>query len=370
MAEQVDFTLRNHIPIGGSGNREPCTGNESCFRTVLGFTPKWYYERLGIDFSEKWHQDPQYRFETITEAKKYLSKLFPSIENFRPRYEDGIDYDCATLNGIYGALIISAIYGQPIQYAKDNWPSTDTSKHYTKEELRAFPAFNPAINPAFRELCVQMDTMENKWGKISGYLNYFQGVLNNAMRLRGEEIFLDLVDDPDFAMELLGHIYETTLAVTKLVQQRQRDSGFSIDQFSSSNCVVNMISPDLYEEFVLPWDRKFSEEFSRYGIHTCNWNATPYLERMRKINKMGYLDMGMDTDMRKAQTLFPDARRGVLYGPVKIERLPLEEIRLDFIKIHEELGSCDIILADIETTTPNEKLQAVVAIADTIAEKG
>ena len=360
--------LRNHIPIAGSGNREPCTGNESPFRVSLGFTPKWYRDRLNMDFSERWHQDPVYRYETLVLMKQYLSRLFPSIENFRPHEEDGIDYDCASINSIYGSVVISAVYGQEIHYFKDNWPLVSSDCHYTKEELLDFPPFDPETNPAFRALSGQMETIASKWGKIHGYLGYYQGVLNNAMRLRGNGIFLDMVDDPDFVKYLLNRIYKTTVTLVKLVQQRQRESGFPIDQFSSSNCVVNMISPDMYEEFVLPFDMKFASEFARYGIHTCNWNASPYLESMRKIKKMGYFDMGMDTDMAKARELFPEARRAVLYSPVKIGNLSPEEIRRDFEKIREELGPCDIVLADIESTVPNEKVQAVVAIADFIAE--
>lgn len=365
-----DYRLRNHIPIAGSGNREPCTGSESPFRVSLGFTPKWYRDRLGIDFSERWHQDPVYRYETVVTMKQYLSRLFPSVENFRPHDEGGIDYPCTGLNGVYGSLIISAVYGQEIHYYKDNWPQIDTSRHYTKEELLAVPPFDPETNPAFRTLWAQMDLIAAKWGKITGYLAYFQGVLNNAMRLRGQDIFFDMEDDPDFVKWLLNHIYETTLAVAKLVQQRQRESGFPIDQFSSSNCVVNMISPEMYEEFVLPFDMKYAAGFLRYGVHTCNWDAGPYLAKIRKIEKIGYLDMGMDTDMVKAKELFPGARRAVLYSPVKIENLPLDEIRADFEKIRRDLGPCDIILADVETTAPDEKVQAIVAAADSIADRG
>jgi uroporphyrinogen-III decarboxylase len=302
--------------------------------------------------------------------KQYLRRLFPSIENFQLREEDGIDYDCAAINSIYGALIISAVYGQKIHYFRDNWPLVSSDCHYTKEELLSFPPFDPETNPAFRALLKQMDFIAAKWGKISGYLGYHQGVLNNAMRLRGSEIFMDLIEDPDFAKWLLNHIYETTLTLVKLVQQRQRESGFWIDQFSSSNCVVNMISPQMYEEFVLPFDIKYSSEFARYGIHTCNWNASPYLESMRKVKKIGYFDMGMDTDMVRARELFPDARRAVLYSPVKIENYSLDEIKADFEKIRDDLGPCDIVLADIESSAPNEKVQAVVAAADSIAERG
>ena len=365
-----DYRLRNHIPIAGSGNREPYTGNENPFRVSLGFTPKWFRDRLGIDFSEKWHQDPVYRYETLVTMKLYLSQIFPSIENFRPHEEEGIDYDCASINSIYGALIISAVYGQKIRYFKDNWPALNSGSYYTKEDFLKIPPFDPETNPAFRALAAQMDFIAAKWGKITGYMGYYQGVLNNAMRLRGNDIFLDLIDDPDFAKQLLNNIFQTTLALVKLVQQRQRISGFPIDQFSCSNCVINMVSPSMYEEFVLPFDMKFAAEFLRFGIHTCNWNASPYLESIRKIKKIGYLDMGMDTNMAKAKELFPDARRAILYSPVKIEKLSINDIRNDFLKIREELGPCDIVLADIESTVPNEKVQAVVVIADSIADHG
>jgi hypothetical protein len=215
----------------------------------------------------------------------------------------------------------------------------------------------------------QFDKIENRWGKIAGYLNCYQGILNTAFRLRGQEIFVDMVEDADFAKWLFNHIFETTLCLAKLVQQRQRDSGFPIDQYSSANCVVNMISPEMYEEFILPFDMKYANAFLRYGIHTCNWNATSYFEAIRKIERMGYLDMGMDSDMAKARELFPDARRGVLYSPTKIKSCELKTIKDEFEKIHADLGPCDIILADIDSDVPNEKVQAIVASADLIAEE-
>lgn len=91
---------------------------------------------------------------------------------------------------------------------------------------------------------------------------------------------------------------------------------------------------------------------------------------MRKIDKMGYLDMGMDSDMQLAQEMFPDARRGVLYSPRMMLFDPIEKITADFEKIRRELGPCDIILADVDAAMPNEKLQEIVRIADAIAERG
>lgn len=364
-----EYALRNVIPIAGTGNREPCRGDEAPFRATLGFTPRWFAQRMKVDFSERWHHDPLYRFETLKEMRAYLQKHFPSISAFEEQKEDGIDYTCATLNGVEGSKIILECYGQEIHYAPDDWPDVTNRDVLTREALEELIAkpFDPETNPAFVRLKSQMVEMKNRWGKVAGYLNSNQGILNTALSLRGQEIFLDMCDDPDFVLELFDHIFNTTLVINKEVQRFQRESGFEIDQYSSSNCVVNMISPAWYEEFVLPYDQKFSREFKHYGIHTCNWNATPYLESMRKVERMGYLDMGMNTDMRKARELFPDARRGVLYSPGKIGEAPLSEVQADFEKIYSELGPCDIILADVDSTVGEERVKQVLEIVDRVA---
>ena len=40
------YRLRNHIPISGPATREPIVGDEAELRVSLGFTPKWYVDRL------------------------------------------------------------------------------------------------------------------------------------------------------------------------------------------------------------------------------------------------------------------------------------------------------------------------------------
>lgn len=354
--------LRNYIPISGPATRAPCDGTEGQFRVSIGFTPRWFHQRLGIDFSEIWHKDPLYRYDSLVEMKKLLHREFPQIPNFIPHFDEkGIDLSCATLDGAYGAMLISLIYGLKVSYYKDNWPSTDTHENLPLETLQNLKPFDLDSNPAFQELMGQMDTIESHFGKISGYLNY-QGVLNNAMRLRGQDIFMDMYDDPDFVHFLFDHIANTMIETVKRVQSRQRASGFPINLLSNSNCVINMISSDMYEEFVLPYDIKISKEFERFGIHTCNWNATPYIDSLRKIPKMGYIDMGMDTDMKRMKEVFPDARRAVLYSPVKIEELSLEEITADLKKIRDDISPCDIVLADIESTTPEDRVRDVLEI--------
>ena len=200
-----------------------------------------------------------------------------------------------------------------------------------------------------------MDFIEKKWGVIHGYLNY-QGILNVAMKVRGPDIFMDMILDPEFTHFFLAHIAQTIGDISKLVQARQRESGFDVNLLSMSNCVMNMISPEQYEEFVLPLDRKLSCEYERFGIHTCNWDVTPYLHPLRKIEKMGYLDTGKMADLAQIKQMFPDTRRAVMYSPVELENKSLVEIRKDILRIYQDYAPCDIVLADVESTVPDKRV--------------
>ena len=224
---------------------------------------------------------------------------------------------------------------------------------------------SPVVEDIFR----QMDLIEGQWGTIHGYLNW-QGVLNNAFNLRGQEIFLDMFDKPELVRGFLTVITEVMITLARTIQERQRLSGFAVNQFSVSNCVMNMISPQSYAEFVRPFDSEIAGSFERFGVHTCNWDVTPYIEVLAGLPKLGYLDMGMMSDMRRVRETFPDTYRAVLYSPVKLQEGSLEEIRRDMEKIYRDLGPCDLVMADIQASTADERVQALLDICADIERKG
>jgi hypothetical protein len=123
-----------------------------------------------------------------------------------------------------------------------------------------------------------------------------------------------------------------------------------------------MISPQAYRQVLFRHDEKIAESFERFGVHTCNWNVTPYLETLQQLPKVGYLDMGMESNMVRAKQLFPFARRAVMYSPVKLQEASVEEIAADMEKIHQELSPCDVVMADIQASTPDERVRELLGI--------
>lgn len=371
--------LRNHIPLSGPATREPCDGNESPLRVSLGFTPKWYRDRLGTDFGESWHLDPVYRYTQSIRMRRLLEDVFPSVDYFRLRMRDGAadgggSYcpECATISSVFGIMLVSSCYGLRLAYRPDNWPDAAGGAHLDKETLTdlvargpfdfAHPDTLPGGGLVIKALFGQMEEIARRWGPIHGYLNY-QGILNIALKLRGNDIFMDMYDDPEFVKGLFGHIAQTIGDLSKTVQARQRASGFPIDLLSLSNCVMNMVSPQQYEGFVLPLDRRLSGGYARFGVHTCNWVIDPYMDSLRKLEKMDYIDTGTGSDLRRLKSLFPDTRRAVLYTPGEAESRTLDEIHADLERIAREYAPCDLVLADVETTMPDTRINDILAIA-------
>lgn len=346
--------LRNHIPLAGPATREPCDGNESPLRVSLGFTPRWYAQRLGIDFSEHWHTDPEYRYESLIKMKEYLHGCFPMVEYFTPHYDEaGIEHSCATISGVFGILLISMLYGaQPI-YGEDTWP--DAKPVFGPEDIEQLPTIDFENHPVLKGLFGQMEYIHDRWGAVHGYLNY-QGIMNIAAKLRGSEIFIDMIDRPEVVKRFFEHIGNTILQVSKKVQAYQRNTGFDIDLLSMSNCTVSMISPGQYEEFILPIDTRLSREYSRFGIHTCNWVADPYLDVMSTIENLGYFDTGIRSDLKRIREVLPDTRRAVLLSVEEVEQATVGEIEQMVRKIAREYAPCDIVLADVEATMPDQRI--------------
>ena len=354
--------LRNHIPIAAPANREPADGTESDLRVSLGFEPAWYHQRCGVDFSAPWHKDPAYRYETLKKMKAELARTFPTVPYWNLSCKD----DLATLSGCYGAYVVPQVFGMRLFYAKDRWPELNPETKLSLDEIEDLKVEELLQGPFVEELYKQMDVIESRWGKIHGYLNW-QGILNNAFHLRGQDLFLDMIERPEGVHAVFSKICEVMIRLATMVQKRQRESGFTINQFSVSNCVVNMISPQMYREFVFPYDRKIALRFERFGVHTCNWNINPYVQIFLELPNLGYLDMGMESDLEKVKTLFPETRRAVMYWPTKLQDAAIEELKNDMERVYRELAPCDVVMADIQASTPDKRVNELLEICSNLA---
>jgi len=214
-------------------------------------------------------------------------------------------------------------------------------------------------NPHFEKLMEQVDWIAEREGRVEGFVNW-QGVLNNAHRLRGEALFMDMLEEPEKARHLFACVAETMAAGILRLYTRQRQNGPDHRFVTVSNCLVNMISPTLYRELLLPFDRKLAGVYGCIGVHNCAWDASPYLEAYAELPGVKYIDMGIGSDLLRARALFPHARRALMYTPMDLAQKPFEVVSAEIARAVRAYAPCDIVFADIEAGIADEKVRRVM----------
>jgi hypothetical protein len=356
--------LISYIAPAAPATRRPATGEEPFLRPEIGFTPNWYRTAIGIDFGRRWHTDPAYRRQTLLEMRKELKRRFP---------ETGIgvidrpDGPMDILTGTYGCISVAGIYGVPVVYAEDKWPNCE-HKYLNDNDLDNLEPPDLDSNHFFQELMAQVEWIAASEGRIEGFMNW-QGVLNNAYRLRGEKLFYDFIDYPQRCRYLCDCICTTMVEAASRLYERQLASSVKIDFFTVSNCLVNMISPEQYRDILLPFDCRIAETFSCLGIHNCAWRADPYIDEYVRVPNVGYIDMGLDSNLVRAKETFTNARRALMYKPIDLANKPLSSIQADLERIAREYAPCDVVVGDIDAGTPDERVLAFIKLCSQINSK-
>lgn len=358
-----DGRLISYIAPGAPATRRPAAGDEPFLRVEIGFTPAWFAQHGDFDLGERFHADPCYRRDRVVAMRRVLRWRFPGT---RLGAASGSDEPLDLLTGTYGAGTVAAIYGVPLVYQPRQWPNC-ASRQLTDHELARLEPPDLDRNPHFQRLMEQVEWIARAEGRVTGFVNW-QGVLNNAHRLRGEQLFLDLVDEPAMARHLFACVTQTMCDGIRRLHERQRASGVDYRFVTVSNCLVNLVSPDLYREQLLPFDQQLAALYGCIGIHNCAWNATPYLESYVRVPGVAYLDMGPDTDLPRARACFPEARRAVMIPPSFMKGRSTAALSLDIARIAGWLGPCDLVVADLDAGTPDSLVKALAALEKHVSE--
>ena len=363
MTETSQPQLISYIAPSAPATRRPATGQEPFMRPEIGFTPKWYRDATGIDFGKQWHTDPEYRRQAIASMARQLKKRFGSVG-----IGNVADPDEPTdiLTGTFGASFVASLYGVPIDYQEDNWPWS-THHHLSGEDVATLEPPDLDSNAFFNDFLKQVDWIQREIGRVEGYLNW-QGVINNAYRIRGENLFLDMVMEPERVRHLFACVTTTMIEAAKRLYAIQKVSGVTVEHFTVSNCLVNMVSPEHYQDLLLPFDRQIAEAFGVIGVHNCAWNANPYIDHYASLPGLAYVDMGMESELPRARQAFVSPRRAIMYTPMDVANKTSAAIRDDLESIARDYGACDIVFADNELGTPDERILELVGFCEQISE--
>jgi len=356
----------------GSPERVPMT---------LGINPRYYMpiaavNTQGISFRE-YTEDPAIMMDFQCRCEEYRRLYIPAD------WEMGLP-DSWTVHVDFQNYYDAAWWGCPVVFISGNVPDTrpiltDDNKHAILDGgILAPDARIMGKAVAYMDKMEQLAKTYTYLGRPvkldhSSPLLSFDGPMTVACNIRGASQFAaDLIEDPDFADQLLALITEATIARISYWRKamglpvKSKGYGFADDS-------IALLSPKMYRERILPHHRKMVEALADgpCSIHLCGDSSRHFKTIHDELNVNGF-DTGYPIDhAATARLLGPKV--GINGGPhVELLRTgSAEEVKAECRRILRAVKPyCPrFVIREANNLPPGVPLENLWAMYDTVHEE-
>lgn len=339
----------------------PLLGN-SILPVDIVLLPEWWNKNEGITFDRDFFYHPLKRVEVEQQKEKVLYDRWGRYGLGQHRKEVRPEIGAVHLAAGY---LLSEMMGCQVNYF-ENHPPQVIPAHKELENVNVEKAFN---SDAFKQVLTLADALKSKYGHIKGDINW-GGILNIAMDLRGESIFLDMMMTPDEVKTYFASIAAVIAKFTSYLQTVTSSTSVSVNRIVQhlqkpvllhSQCSHTMISAEDYEEFLLPYDIAWSQN-RPYGIHYCGPDPHRMAASFAKLPKLDFLDVGWGGDIKILREYLPDTFLNIRLSPVEIVHQTHDEIRETITRLVND--SCNPYLTgvcciNIDDSVSDDKIDTV-----------
>lgn len=295
--------------------------------------------------------------KTATEYLQSSSLMVEGLKEANKRYRPD------ALPVTFDLQVEAEILGCNLHWADEVPPSVVTHPLADNFDTSILPQFDGSKGRLPMIMSV-VETLRAEFGDETGLYGLICGPFTLAMHLRGNDIFLDMFDEPEKIVALTDYCADIAIKTAKLYIDHGVDAIAVVDPMTSQ------ISPDHFEEFVTPAMNKIFDWIREYkslsSIFVCG-DVTRNLEVMCKTNADS-ICVDEQIDMSYLRELC--AKEGKAFGGnMKLTAVLLlgspEDSKREAVEIMDKSGSKGFILApgcDLPFNTPPENLEAVADV--------
>ena len=282
--------------------------------------PSWWHRHAGVVFDEDFFYHPRRRVDAERRMEDVLFERFGDLGL-------GEDHgrDVPSVGPVHNAAgyLLSEMLGCRVEYAPDAPPRVVPAER-PDLELDVEAAFR---SPAFRRFARLVEALKTRYGRVAGDVNW-AGVLNLALDLRGQAIFLDMSDRPGAVAAFFRRIAEVMERFTGYVAGETGTTSVSVNRtvrhfrgpvFLHSECALTMISEAHYEAFLLGIDRGWSLRHRPFGIHYCGPDPHRFGRAFARLPHLDVLDVGWGGDLLALRRALPGTFLNIRLSPVEID---------------------------------------------------
>jgi hypothetical protein len=302
-------------------------------------SPEWWNKNAGITFDNDFFFNPNKRIEEEQHMEKVLYDHWGRYGLGQHRNEKRPEIGAVHLAA---GFLLSEMLGCQVNYSEEHPPQVIAAK---KENL-SLNEEDIFKSRAFKQISNLWDEMKKKRGYLTGDVNW-GGILNLAMDLRGENIFMDMMMNPN---EVKAYFTKIGTIIGKFTSAMMKETGttsisvnrgvrhFKQPVFLHSECSHTMISEENYDEYLLDFDIEWSKQ-RPFGIHYCGPDPHRMAKSFAKIPHLDYLDLGWGGDVKILRQYLPDTFLNIRLSPVEIVNQTPEEIRETITRLVKDSGN-------------------------------
>lgn len=323
---------------------------------AITFHNRWWHDRHGFRFDEEHLSNPDYVIRRGVEAQKLLYKFYNHL---------GMGMEEPAENPIvepFGITTLAQVFGCKVIFQEDQDPYAVPLNLSDGQVLKLQPVTDfENVYPVNLHL-EQADYLVKKYGRAKIVINW-QGILSTALKIRGEQLFTDFYENPGLAEKVLEVCHQTTENLREFINEVNKKNGFpQKERVQSSNCAVQMISPWIYEKYIMPYDRILAERYSPgYGIHHCGNNMDKFAGLYASLPRGEYYDIGYGSDVRACVESFKaEGMKQLIRGRLGPHKLLLS----DSFEIGQEVkkliagGVNFVVCIGADQNTPDANIEA------------
>ena len=219
----------------------------------------------------------------------------------------------------YGTGILPTVFGAELFLMEERLNTLPTSKPVKNQEIeqiikKGIPELNTGLGSRVFEMGCKFNEWMDNYPSIRKYVSIFhpdlQGPMDVCELLYGSDLFTDLIEKPLLIKQLLSLITETyTAFMRKWYQLVPSHKGYSTHWsmlhrghiMLRDDSAMNL-SPEMFEEFIKPYDQQLLSAFDGGAIHFCG-RGDHFIEKASQMEKLYAINLSQP-EYNNLETIF------------------------------------------------------------------
>jgi hypothetical protein len=274
----------------------------------------WLARERGIKFDYDYYLNPRQRQRIDAQCQEYTLRMFPELSIIYSESNLGrsefISNDQILVGGIQPNMILGMLLGA--DFVPNDAFDADISLTCLKgtgpqdlppvksllnhkliklfdeqiQELKSDTSFNfPVIPPFFWDSS----------GRAA-----IHGIMTSAQKFFGEDIFMDMLADPEKSHSIMAWMTEAYII---LVKHFSEIADFPITSIHVGECSACMVDVDSFDQFVLPQILRIGKALGSLRFHSCGC-STHLIKSVQQMTNILTLDTGGETSVADIRSVF------------------------------------------------------------------